>query len=143
MTVPKRKSIPLSVQVEVLKRMLGLHKLKIDWSHEPALQLRAINDAGTDYAPPQLDPDYIVARRCEDHDHITFKDNGTGRGDLTAIAHVRRGAEDERRHKMAMAAKVFGTPTPQDKPRRKWPSRKFNSKGKRKFGGSRRSAAVT
>lgn len=138
---PKRKSIPLSVQVEVLKRMLGLDKVKIDWSHEPALQLRVINDAGTDYVPAQLDPDYIVARRCEEHDRITFKDNGTGRGDLTAIAHVRRSADDDRRHQTTMAAKVFGTPAPrEDKPRRKWPTRKFNSKGKRKMARARTGA---
>lgn len=35
------------------------------FDHTPAIFLRIVNDAGDDYVPPQLDPDYIVARCLE------------------------------------------------------------------------------
>lgn len=119
---PRRKAVPLSTQVLVLLRMLGMQGCKINWSHEPALGLRAINDAGTDYDPPQLDPNYIVARPKEDHDRITFKNNGTGRGDLTAIAHVKRTARRKTEHDTIMIAKANGERIPA-RPKRKIASR--------------------
>lgn len=106
--IPRRKSIPDAVKVQVLLRMLDLAGVKIDWSHEPALGLRAVNDAGTDYKPAQLDPAYIVARKAEEHDNLTFKDNGTGRSDLGAIAHVKRTVAAHAQHQARMGAKLTG-----------------------------------
>lgn len=115
---PARREPPLSVKLDVALRALGVTEAQINWSHEPALGLRPVNDAGTDYVPPQHDPAHIFIRKRPEHDAITFKDNGTGRGDLTAIAHVKRVAKKETAHKAVMAAKVAGEEPPAP-PRRK------------------------
>lgn len=75
---PKRRGIPDRVKKEVVARQGGIclcgcnrdvewkaHKLTTRFDHTPAIFLRPINDAGTDYEPPQLDPRYIVARCIE------------------------------------------------------------------------------
>ena len=116
---PRPKAIPDHVKVEVLLRALGLKGVKIEWSHEPAIGLRAINDAGTDYKPPQLDPDFIYARPKLEHTHITFQNNGTGRGDLTAIAHTKRVIKGEHRHTACMAAKLSGEAIPEPERRKR------------------------
>lgn len=103
---PKRRAIPLSVKLDVALRALGVKASDIDWSHEPALELRAINDDGTDWKPPQHDPAFLLIRKRAEHDHITFKDNGTGRGDLTAIAHARGVRDDQRLHQAKLAVKA-------------------------------------
>jgi hypothetical protein len=105
---PARKPLPLSAKLAVALRTLGVTESDIDWSHEPALGLRAINEAGTDYLPAQHDPAFIFIRTREIHDAITFKDNGTGRGDLTAIAHVKRVGKKHEGHLAAIAAKLLG-----------------------------------
>jgi hypothetical protein len=109
---PARRAIPVSVKLTVALRALGLTEADIDWSHEPALGLRAINDAGTDYIPPQHDPAFIFIRPRADHDRITFKDNGTGRGDLSGIAHVKRIRRREADHLAVIAAKLLGGEPP-------------------------------
>jgi hypothetical protein len=105
---PRRKKIPDSIKLAVALKALG-HKDErgINWSHEPALQLRAINDEGTDYKPAQLDPEFIFIRAKADHDHITFKDNGSGRGDLAAIAKSKRIRRKEAEHQASMADKIM------------------------------------
>ena len=115
---PRRKSIPLGVKLAVALRALGVKASEIDYSHEPALGLRAINDDGTDYKPAQLDPEFIFIRARAAHDEITFKDNGTGRGDLTAIAHVRRTASKHGAHVQRIAAKGTGQKPPPKRGRR-------------------------
>lgn len=127
---PRRKAVPATVQVQVLLRMLGLKGKKINWSHEPALELRAINEAGTDWDPPQHDPDFIFARTKEDHDRLTFKDNGTGRGDLPAIAHSRRVTRKQEEHVRRMQAKLGMNPAPAAKRKSNWSKgRKLQSRG--------------
>jgi hypothetical protein len=120
---PRRKPIPDRVKVQVLLRALGKTLSRIDWSHEPALQLRAINDAGTDYKPAQLDPNYIEIRDKPDHAVITFKNNGTGRGDITEIAHVRRRTRKHVEHEARIAAKVTGETAPVPRRTAKIPAR--------------------
>jgi hypothetical protein len=67
---PKRKNIPDKIRLEVVlmqdgrcphcKERLGpLSGLNFD--HRPAIINREVNEAGTDYIPPQLDPEYIQA----------------------------------------------------------------------------------
>ncbi len=67
---PKRKNIPKSVKAAVLVRQGGrcgecgvnfTNDDKIEWDHRPAIVMRAINVEGTDYHPPQNDPEYIQA----------------------------------------------------------------------------------
>ena len=66
---PKRKAIPASVKNAVLVRqgyrcaeckqtLLGG---PVDYDHRPALIMRPVNAEGTDYIPPQNDPDHIEA----------------------------------------------------------------------------------
>lgn len=75
---PKRKAIPVSVKRAVVRRQGGLctcgcgrfiystsHRQTTRFDHQPALEFRAINEGGTDYIPPQLDPDHIIARCLE------------------------------------------------------------------------------
>jgi|SRR6185437_3649151 len=128
---PPRRALPLSVKLQVALRALGLRESEIDWSHEPALQLRAVNDQGTDYDPPQHDPAFIFIRKRADHDHITFKDNGTGRGDISAIAHVRRSTRKHNEHIARMQAKLGMNPAPAPKRGTRWPKRKFRGKARR------------
>jgi hypothetical protein len=109
---PARRPIPLGTKLAVALAALGVRESDIDWSHEPALGLRAINDDGTDYVPAQHDPAFIFIRPRADHDRITFKDNGTGRGDLTAIAHVKRASRKHHQHLAAIAAKLLGGDPP-------------------------------
>ena len=51
-------------------------KALVEWDHFPALILRMVNDEGTDYVPPQLDPAYIVGRCRPSHKPKTKKDVG-------------------------------------------------------------------
>ena len=66
---PKRKAIPDRVKSLVLVRqgyrcaeckqtLLGG---PVDYDHRPALIMRPVNAEGTDYIPPQNDPDHIEA----------------------------------------------------------------------------------
>lgn len=125
---PRRRKIPDSVKVQVLLRMLGLQGAVINWSHEPALELRAINEDGTDFKPPQHDPNYIFARTKAEHDHITFKDNGTGYSDATAIAKSRRVTDAQEEFRRRVLARDASAPTPERK-RSNWPQgRKIQSR---------------
>jgi hypothetical protein len=75
---PKRKTIPVAIKREVCERQNGIctcgcgqkvewkrHRRSTRFDHTPGLFLRLVNDAGTDYVPPQLDPNYVVARCLE------------------------------------------------------------------------------
>lgn len=81
---PKRKYIPLAVKRAVANRQHWVCKCgcgteivhrKVHWDHEPALRLRDIAADGSDYLPPQNDPDYLDAL-CPEAHHA--KTHGTG-----------------------------------------------------------------
>lgn len=124
---PKRREPPLSVKLAVALRALGVKEDDIEFSHEPALGLRAINADGTDYDPPQHDPNYLFIRTRAAHKHITFKDNGTGRSDITTIAKVRRLTKEQE----DFQRKVLARPCGEKRQRTgNWPSgRKLQSRG--------------
>lgn len=137
---PPRRAIPVSIKLAVALRALGLRETEINWSHEPALGLRAFDDR--DYDPPQHDPEYIFIRTKPKHDEITFKDNGTGRSDLGAIAHVKRVARNEAEHRAEMTAKLTGQDAPVlRRVKRNIPSRGFSKQQRplrgRKFNAQR------
>jgi len=67
---PARKAIPRSVKDKVLFRQIeccaGCGRKfqggdKIEYDHRPAIIMRAVNVEGTDYHPPQNDPEHIDA----------------------------------------------------------------------------------
>lgn len=77
---PKRKAIPVSVKCEVLRRQrANCVECKqplwpsdpTEYDHRPSLILRPVNAAGTDYEPPQNDPDYIEAIHASCHQKRT------------------------------------------------------------------------
>jgi 5-methylcytosine-specific restriction endonuclease McrA len=78
---PKRKAITRRVKRLVLDRQkhhcahcraLFLMDDGMQFDHRPALEQRPVNDAGTDYIPPQLDPDFIEGLHDPCHDERTF-----------------------------------------------------------------------
>lgn len=116
---PRRKAIPLKVKQAVCERQNWLclcgcgnnvgtyqHKATTRFDHTPSIFLRVVNDAGTDYVPPQNDPDFIVARCLVSDGRKTHggKRGTTAGSDINAIA-------KQRRRERA------------PKPKRKWPSR--------------------
>lgn len=75
---PPRKGIPDRIKRLVVERQGGIcpcgcgaavgwkrHGKTTRFDHTPAIFLRLVNEAGDDYEPPQLDPNYIVARCLE------------------------------------------------------------------------------
>ena len=80
----KRKTIPLVTKFEVLIRQRGacgcgcgeiLHADRIQFDHDPAIELRPRNEAGDDTVPPMNSQRHIVAL---DRDHHDRKTNGPG-----------------------------------------------------------------
>lgn len=111
---PARRAIPIGSKREVAARQGGIcecgcdtpiwtgKKCNIEWDHDPALRLRNINADGTDYDPPQHDPDYIVARCEASHDRKTHGTGATTAGtDAGKIKKERRRAKPKKRHKWA------------------------------------------
>jgi hypothetical protein len=69
-TRPKRKNIPPKVKAEVLLRQnfhcaecktIFTEDDKIEFDHRPSIIMRSVNVEGTDYFPPQNDPNFIDA----------------------------------------------------------------------------------
>jgi hypothetical protein len=67
---PKRKAIPDRIKLEVVLRQDGrcthcgerLGTLAVtQFDHRPSIINRDVNEDGTDYVPPQLDPEHIEA----------------------------------------------------------------------------------
>jgi hypothetical protein len=131
---PKRKPVPVRVKIAVAERQcrerglvvpvrfhytqeathahleglinsLGIKRARLD--HNPALALRSYDER--DYSPPQHDPNFL--QFLEDsgdrhsHRYKTNTDNGSGRGDQTAIAHVRHLREENTAHQSRMRQK--------------------------------------
>ncbi len=107
-TRPKRLYIPLSVKREAARRQGGVcpcgcgtpcwkdawrdkpRESGVEWDHHPALILRDVNEAWTDYIPPQLDPAYIVGRCEASHLVKTSGSGGTTAGTDIGIAKKER-----------------------------------------------------
>jgi hypothetical protein len=78
---PKRKAIPDKVKLLSVLRYDGkcphckerLGELAgLNFDHRPAIINRDVNDAGTDYVPAQLDPEYIEPTHIDCHKVRTF-----------------------------------------------------------------------
>jgi hypothetical protein len=131
MSFAKRPRVSLKAQLDAALLQLGLDPKTAELDHDPALGLRYRDPVTGRYEPDANDPHYLKWRPSPEHDKKTFKDNGSGRGDLTAIAHVRRGTEQHREHVARMGAKAQGAEPPRPARRkRSIPSRPF-PKGQR------------
>lgn len=117
----KRPHIPLRVQLDAALFQLGLDPRKAELDHDPALQLRAYDEATGKYNPDANNPRFLVWRSAESHAQKTFKDNGTGRGDLTAMAVSRKVRTAHELHQARMAAKEAGKSA---RPPARWAPRK-------------------
>lgn len=122
---PKRKAIPERIKRQVVRRQGCIcgcgcghavewvnHRKTTRFDHQPALEFRAISEDGTDYIPPQLDPEHIIAR-CLESDRV--KTSGKPHTSVGSDAH--------------MAGKIRtlrGENKP--KPKRQWHSRGFQER---------------
>lgn len=125
---PKRKAIPDKIKLEVVLRQDGrcthcgerLGPLTgLNFDHRPAIINRDVNEAGTDYVPPQLDPEFIEAiHEVPCHDERTAGRGGERR--ITTAGsdiHIRdktqrlRDARLAREAKAAEAAAMIRAPT--------------------------------
>jgi hypothetical protein len=133
---PKRKAVPMAERRVVVARQFGLCKCGCKemvyaergrgthFDHEPALILRDIHIDGTDYLPPQHSVPHLDA-----YAHISHARRKTcGMGASTAGSDTGKRKKERKRDKP-------------DKPKRKWGSRKMESrssfpkKGARKMRG--------
>lgn len=123
---PKRKNIPDRIKRIVVERQEGVcpcgcwcpvhwrkHKATTRFDHTPGIFNRPVNDAGTDYVPPQLDPAYIVAR-CVESDEV-IRSGGKARA-TTAGRQTNANAKQRKRDKAARG---------DTKPKRAWAKRKM------------------
>jgi len=132
-----RKAIPLGVKLHACLILLGFTDEQIaggiEWDHDPALAIRALDEHGNLH-PPANDPHYIRPLTKPDHAEKT-----RGRGATTAGSDVGRAAKLKRLEAMNAAyrdlilRKAEGEPPPETKKRKRpWPAgRKIqNRKGK-------------
>jgi len=134
---PPRKAIPIRIKRLIIERQSGvckcgcnrlvshLPKTNTHFDHEPALILRDVNESGTDYLPPQHDPDYIDARCPDSH---RAKTHGTGA--TTAGTDIGKRKKERKRSRPAKFKRRWPrrNMAPNRKPRRR-------SKWKRKVSG--------
>jgi len=127
MTGPTRRTPPLGVKLEAalqlcseLMQKLGFEPVEAwELDHVPALGLRAVNEAGTDWEPAQHDVRYLVWRPKRQHREKTSGRRGesrlsvSGDGDVSRIAKVKR---------------ITGQTGKREKPKRAWPKRKLQSR---------------
>lgn len=120
---PKRKYIPMWIRLATVKRQDGKCACGCgapvsvekgsgtDFDHDPALILRRVNRAWTDYIPKQLSPNHIVARTRTCHHRKTRGTGATVAG--TDIGMMKKNRRRER---------------PRPRVKCHWPKRKMQSK---------------
>lgn len=120
MTKSRRKSIPLKAQLHAALLQLGLDPATAELHHTPALGLRDWDERAQDTVPAANDPRHLVWMSAAAHRTQTFGRGGekritTAGSDIHAISKVKR---------------ITGE-TPK-KPKRPWPTRKFDNRKERK-----------
>lgn len=131
---PKRKAIPMRVQRDACLLALGMQPDQVEFHHNPPIELRPLNDDGTDTIPAMNDPRHIEPMLSEAHKRETFGDPAIPlSGDVSKIAKTKR-LERKR-----FLREVAGNPIPlleaatswprQFIPKRPWPKgRKMQSR---------------
>lgn len=136
---PKRKAIPVAVKCEVVRRQRAhCQECKkplwpsdpTEYDHRPSLILRPINPDGTDYLPPQNDPDHIEALHASCHQQRTtgrrpgasrtITTKGSDVGLKTKFARLER--KKDRKPRATITPKGFGKIPARKNP---WPKRTF------------------
>lgn len=143
---PKRKAIPDKVKLEVVLRQEGrcpacgerLGLLSgLNFDHRPAIINRPVNEDGTDYVPPQLDPEHIEAihiKPCHD-----VRTNGPGGEKRITTAgsdkHIARKNDRLQEAQAEFRERLLAKGEPRDPPERSEkrslfpPGRKLQSRG--------------
>lgn len=130
---PKRKAMSDRLKLIATLKAFGLTIDQVAFDHDPALELRPLNEDGTDTVPPQLDPGHIFMLRVEDHKAKTFGRRGESdlsisyQGDVSRIAKARRLTAEQERFRERLLAKEAGQ---QREESSRWPKRKFQSRRK-------------
>ncbi len=126
---PRRKAIPRIIKAKVAARQMWLttdwHPVflcmhcrmpltgDIEYDHRPSLVLRPMNASGTDYKPPQLDPNYIEALHPACHQKRTTgrlpgaKRTITTKGSDIGIAAKFRRLERPKKRKVKIPSRPF------------------------------------
>jgi hypothetical protein len=117
-----RKTVPLSIKLEAALLQLGLDPKACHLDHDPALALRPLNEAGTDFDPPQHDPRYMRWVSTSDHSRKTTGRKGESKLSIS-------GGDQQKIAKVKRLEKKFVSrllrPEKKERPKRKWPSRPF------------------
>lgn len=131
---PKRKAIPDKVKLKSILIHGGRCKdcrtafgelSQIEFDHRPAIVNRIVNAEGTDYIPPQLDPEYIYPRCDNCHDKRTAGPGGEKR---ITVAGSDIGIRDKTRRLIAKGPP--GTKPAKTKPKAKIQGRGFAKREK-------------
>jgi hypothetical protein len=136
-----RKAIPDLVKLKVVLRQHSLcptcgerlGKLEhTQFDHVPAVQLRCWDPEAKDTIPPSNDVDSIFAKHVDCHAAKTFGSKASKRGaDVTEIARTKRIAKETEAFRKRILAK--GDPEaaqPPARPKKQWPKRPFQKRGK-------------
>jgi hypothetical protein len=137
-----RKAIPVTVKLEVVIRQHSLcskcgERLgkvsDTQFDHVPAIQLRCWDADAKDTTPRSNDPGFIEAKHADCHAKKTFGSREElTRGDVQTIAHTKRVARETEEFRRRMLAKSdpdaeVAAPS---RPKKQWPSRPFERRGK-------------
>jgi hypothetical protein len=139
-----RKAIPDKVKLEVViqqhslcatcgKRLERLADTQFD--HVPAVQLRCWDPVAKDVIPPCNDKAHIFAKHVDCHAAKTFGSKASKRGaDVTEIARTKRITADTEEFRRRMLAKLLDPEEQAEpdskRPKKNWPSRPFERRGK-------------
>jgi hypothetical protein len=108
--------------LEAALLQLGLDPRACHLDHDPALALRPLNEAGTDFDPPQHDPRYMRWVSTSDHSRKTTGRKGESKLSIS-------GGDQQKIAKVKRLEKKFVSrllrPEKKERPKRKWPSRPF------------------
>lgn len=123
-----RPRVPMRAQRDAALLQLGLDPTTAELDHRPALASRYRDPITGKYDPEANDPRYLRWLTPEAHAQATFRDNGSGRGDLTAIAHTRRATRKHNEHLARMQAKLGMNGAPKKDGPSRWPKRKMRQR---------------
>lgn len=95
------------------KRLPSIYHCQVH--HDPPLGIRPVNEDGTDYIPPQLDPNHLFLVVPDAHDEDTNGPRDLEKGHMLPKRHTKSKVSKSKRvrkkwgeHKKGQATKTFG-----------------------------------